>query len=264
MGSKRKRQSDDLVMSKSQESCEIGSVVFPGDSIDTTQQTSSNVSNIKKTVIGAGLMQAGQTVMSTRVGVLRRNPHNQRLWVDSHQKRYIPLAEDTVIGVITEVHGLEYKLKIGGPFSAILPCLAFEGATKRNRPELKVGDLVYCRVAVANKHMEPELSCISPHFKKEWMTGEALFTNLVNGYLFECSLKLARDLLSDESHVLNCLGRTVAFEVAIGVNGRVWVKSENERYTIAIVNCILNSEHISNPNQVEFMVKMVMDQIRGK
>ena len=33
----------------------------------------------------------------------------------------------------------------------------FQGATKRNRPAVKTGDLLYARVLQANKHIEPQL-----------------------------------------------------------------------------------------------------------
>lgn len=53
-----------------------------------------------------------------------------------------------------------YGVDIGGPFRALLPVLAFEGATKRNRPHLQVGDLVYGRVESAHRDLEPVLSCM--------------------------------------------------------------------------------------------------------
>ena len=49
---------------------------------------------------------------------------------------------------------------INGPFPALLPLLSFEGATKRNRPNLKAGDVVYARVAAASRDMEPVLTCV--------------------------------------------------------------------------------------------------------
>lgn len=79
--------------------------------------------------------------------------------------------------------------------------MAFEGATKRNKPNIAVGALVYARVVVANKHMEPELSCTSPHFKKEWVTGQSLFGELVNGYSFRVSLRLARTYIITHYHM---------------------------------------------------------------
>ena len=52
--------------------------------------------------------------------------------------RYIPAVEESVIGVVTEKYGENFAVDIGGPFTASLPVLAFEGATRRNHPNLQV------------------------------------------------------------------------------------------------------------------------------
>ena len=46
--------------------------------------------------------------------------------------------DDSVIGVVTDKHSENFDVDIGGPFRALLPVLAFEGATRRNRPNLQV------------------------------------------------------------------------------------------------------------------------------
>ena len=73
--------------------------------------------------------------------------------------RYIPCVGDNVIGVVIERHSDNLILDIGGPFPAVLNSLAFEGATRRNRPKLGEGDLVYARVTLAHKDVDTELSC---------------------------------------------------------------------------------------------------------
>ena len=100
--------------------------------------------------------------------------------------QYIPRVEDTVVGIVTERLGEAYRVDIRstcvdhgggavvvlpadahscvclpthGRSRAMLPLLAFQGATKRNRPNLTVGALVYARVVGADRDMEPELSC---------------------------------------------------------------------------------------------------------
>ncbi len=50
-----------------------------------------------------------------------------------------------------------------------------------------MGALVYARVSVANKDMEPELDCIHPSTGKSDGFGE-----LKEGFMFKCSLGLAR------------------------------------------------------------------------
>ena len=65
-----------------------------------------------------------------------------------------------MVGIIVDRGGDYYRVNIASTSSAMLNRLAFEGATKRNKPALKVGDIIYARVIRANKHMDTELSCI--------------------------------------------------------------------------------------------------------
>ena len=51
---------------------------------------------------------------------------------------YTPQKGDCVIGVITQKHAEEYEVDINAAFDGRLSVIAFDGATKRNRPSLKV------------------------------------------------------------------------------------------------------------------------------
>ncbi len=73
--------------------------------------------------------------------------------------RYIPAAGDAVVGTVAERHADSYTVELGAPFPGTLPALGFEGATRRNRPTLAPGDLVYARVAAASRDAGPELAC---------------------------------------------------------------------------------------------------------
>jgi len=215
--------------------------------------------------IGAGLIQEADAgfVKATRCGVFRQvsaGSNVSKLFVDNVQKRYVPAAEDFVIGTVLEKHADVYRLDIGASQLARLPSLAFEGATKKNRPNIAVGALVYARVESANKDMEPDLTCTSPHFKKEWVTGQSVFGELVGGYAFECTLSLARQLLDEKCFVLRCLGRHFPFELAIGMNGRVWINSTSPTHTILISNAILNSEAMTN-GAIQTMVYALIKSI---
>lgn len=207
-------------------------------------------------------MRRGEDVVASRVGVVRdrSGASSRRVRVDSVARRYLASPEDMVVGTVTERHGEHYTVDVGGSRRASLPALAFEGATKRNKPTLAVGALVYARVAVANRDMDPELSCVAPSTKsrKDWVTGETVFGELRGGYAFRCSLALARALLDERCYVLRCLGRQLPFELAIGANGRVWVDSQSPRHTVVIVNCILNSEGMSRAR-----VKVMVQKLAG-
>jgi len=122
---------------------------------------------------------------------------------------------------------------IGSAHSATLDGLAFESATKRNKPNLKVGCLVYARVSLAHKDMEPELECFDAQTRKAEGFGE-----LKGGFVVKCSLKMCRDLLDPEHFLLPLLGGKFPLEAAVGMNGRVWVNAKEPKLIIAIARCI--------------------------
>jgi exosome complex component RRP40 len=52
--------------------------------------------------------------------------------------QYIPARGDSVIGIIMAKGGDNFRVDIGSSEPATLSYLSFEGATKRNRPDVKV------------------------------------------------------------------------------------------------------------------------------
>ncbi|OQS07022.1 exosome complex exonuclease RRP40 [Thraustotheca clavata] len=231
--------------------------VLPGDDV-TTSIANTN----QKLRLGAGLVASGTQVLATNAGVLRYRPPN-RYWIDFNHKRYIPSMDDGVVGVIVDRNAEFYRLDIGASTYATLGMLAFDGASKRNRPNLQPGSLVYCRVASANQNLEPSLTCEAPSHmtKKDWMTGLALYGELNGGYVLKTSIGLAKSLLKDECVVLSALGRAIPFEIAVGFNGIIWVNSGTCQDTILITNAILNSEGLPEA-QVEAMVDKLISEYK--
>jgi len=217
----------------------VDQVVFPGDVVGSVIDL--------KIRLGPGLMQNQENIVATKSGILR-NPQTKYYWIESNQKRYVPAIEDMVIGIVRERYTEGFKVDVGSAFPASLPALSFEGATKKNRPNLQVGSIVYARVILANKDMEPELACISARNKAEG------YGELLEGFVFKCSIGLAYRLLEDNCPILKHLGKVVPYEIAVGMNGRVWVNSASRKHTILICNAILNSEFIK-PNQILSMVQ---------
>jgi exosome complex component RRP40 len=218
-------------------------MVFPGDII--------KIHNQESTRLGVGILQEERGVTSLRCGVLRRHGYagsseaRPILWVDSTSKRYHPQVEDMVIGTIVDKYSEAYRVDIGCAQPAVLSAIAFEGATRRNKPNIDVGQVVYCRVAVANKFMEVELCCTSPHFKKDWVTGESIFGELKGGLTVPISLRMAHQMMDESNPLLEIIGAKIRFEVAIGVNGVLWINSDDVRHTIIISNIVTKVD--SNP-----------------
>ncbi|KAJ4416310.1 exosome non-catalytic core subunit rrp40 [Gnomoniopsis sp. IMI 355080] len=216
-------------------SATTGPLVLPGDVIDP-----SNIpSHPKKALnLGPGLRHIlPSTILPTIAGQLVTDHKKNTIWIEYNGGHYVPAQGDLVIGQVHHGAADFYYVQLS-PYTsnALLPVLAFEMATKKTRPQLAAGQLVYARVSLANKHMDAELECVNPATGKAEGMGP-----LTGGMLFTVSLGFARRLLMPKSTtegrvvVLEELGKLgLGFEIATGRNGKVWVKSESVK-TILIV-----------------------------
>ncbi|RUP44492.1 LOW QUALITY PROTEIN: hypothetical protein BC936DRAFT_149384 [Jimgerdemannia flammicorona] len=171
----------------------------------------------------------------------------------SHPHQYIPATGESVIGIVCGRLTEGFKVDIGAAQQALLPYLAFEGVTKKSRPNFLVGALVYARLSLANKDMEPELECVNP------ATGKADgFGELKGGFVFKCSLGLSRRLMDENTPILRFLAeQQIPFEITIGRNGRVWITSGSAKTTIMLANTLQNSEYL-NERECREMVRKLM------
>jgi exosome complex component RRP40 len=221
-------------------SVDTGAVVLPGDSVGELDNAAvSAATGGKRAVVrlGSGVAQRDRALMATKAGAVLHDTRRSKIWVSGNQRRYEPVLDDAVIAVVTDRHAEEYRIDIAGTDTAMLPALAFEGATKRNKPALIVGSSVYCRITLASKDMECEASCVEPGSSRSWVSGETLYGELKGGNIVNVSLRLARELQADDSPVLSRLGSAVPFESAVGGNGRVWLKSGSTRSNVLL--CLL-------------------------
>ncbi|KIK90707.1 hypothetical protein PAXRUDRAFT_831468 [Paxillus rubicundulus Ve08.2h10] len=213
----------------------MSSIVLPGEYVPAQHV------NLK---LGPGLLQlttphasaaglGSQPVVSIRAGALNHSANKSRWWVEGNSRRYVPAPQESVIGTVTGRSGEGWRVDIGSAHPASLDGLAFEGATKRNKPNLKVGSLLYARVSLAHKDMEPELECFDAQTHKAEGFGE-----LKDGFVTQCSLQMSRLLLDSKHFLLPLLGSRFPLEAAVGMNGRIWVSTKEMKQTIAVVRCI--------------------------
>lgn len=135
-------------------------------------------------------------------------------------------------------------------------------ATKKTRPQLSPGQLVYARVSLANKHMDAELECVNPATGKADGLGP-----LTGGMLFSVSLGFSRRLLMPKSTtdggivVLEELGSLgLGFETAVGRNGRVWVNSETLRTVLMVGRALQETDE--GKLEVEAQKKLAKKLVR--
>ncbi|KAK7263632.1 hypothetical protein RJT34_31225 [Clitoria ternatea] len=228
----------------------VDQLVCPGDVVlDLSSMTNQTIK------LGGGLRQDCDVISVMKAGRLRFSKPN-KYWVENSQKRYVPHPEDSVLGIVVDSRSDNFLVDIKGPTLAFLPVLAFEGGTRRNIPKFQAGTLLYVRVVKANPGMNPELSCTDASGKA------AEFGALKDGYMFECTTGLARTLLSSPTcPVLDTLGKKLSFEIAVGLNGRVWVNAASPSTTIIVANSIMNSEALSGVQQ-RIMVEKLLQRIQ--
>ena len=177
-----------------------------------------------------------------------------RAAADSGSKRYISREGDTVVGVVVERGAENYRISLGGSRVAQLPVLAFDGASKRNKPNLQVGTIVYARVSRVDRDLSPVLSCeVVSGPKKDWVTGESVFGELAGGTTVQVPLHHAKRLLSSRSEVLSALGRHFPFEVCVGLNGVIWVHSTSTARTVLASLVVTRSQNVPEAGAAGFV-----------
>lgn len=71
--------------------------------------------------------------------------------------------------------------------------------------------------------------------RKDWMTGQSVYGELKDGHLVTVGLAHARRLLNPACAFLTRLGATIPFEVAVGVNGLVYVRAASSELEFSVL-----------------------------
>lgn len=177
----------------------VGRVVLPGqvleedaDALEGWQEArgGGHRGSRRGVGLGPGLVCRGRSVFATLGGVLREgraprlkvataaHPKGvQRggvgvgdggggglgcFWIETRAAAgatYVPVVNERVIGVLVGRAGDSFRVDIGATHTAMLSGLAFEGVTKRTRPDLHAGDLLWARVVTVLEG-DTQLSCV--------------------------------------------------------------------------------------------------------
>jgi exosome complex component RRP40 len=115
---------------------------------------------------------------------------------------------------------------------------------------------VYCRISQAHSDMEPELECVNPSNGKSDGYGE-----LKDGFMVQVNLKLSRDLLQSQHPLLTHLSKLFPFELAIGINGRIWINSETPDKIILIANVLQTADGGLPASKIPSMIKALKQKL---
>lgn len=210
-------------------------MTLPGDEISYQDMGIEDKTKVK---IGVGIRQRGDHILAEYAGTVVKYSRKQdyKLWMVANHKRYIPQAKDMIIGRVVDKMGDFLHIDMSAPFRGVLPLMSFEGATKKNRPDAKIGTLVYARVVSATPGMDVELSCVDEKGKS------CGFGILHGGYHFTVHPHLVYILLDQQHPLYQALSKKCPFEIAIGLNGKAWIKADSPVDTLLLSQMIVNGE----------------------
>jgi exosome complex RNA-binding protein Rrp4 len=168
-------------------------------------------------------------------------------------KYYSPKEEDVVIGIIVQKTSEFVKVDINTYSYAILNTKDFEGATKKLKPIINLGDLVFARVSKINKFDSPVLSCVSEYAgNKSWASGESFFGILNGGNVYDFPKNYVWDFYKG-NYALQRLNDVANFEIVFGMNGKMWIKSDSSE-NISNIHEILIKSLKSDREEIEKLI----------
>jgi exosome complex component RRP40 len=224
----------------------VENMLLPGATIPaiSVPQPSKN----KSITLGPGLRHIPpSTILATTSGTLAVDTRKSALWLEntsSSSARYQPSVGDLVIAQIHHSGAGDVFYCSITPHTphVILGQLSFEGASKKTRPKLETGDLVYARVRSCGRDDECEVECVNSNTGKAEGMGP-----LKGGMVFDVTTTFARRLMMGKKEksglvILETIGEKIRFEVAVGRNGRVWVDSGSIQDTLGIGKCLISTD----------------------
>ena len=212
---------------------QIDEFVLPGDTV-ALSTLPSPLDSSSSIVLGPGLHYDKDTsaFISHACGHIRE-PTSLTYYVDGHRPCASSLSTgDLVVGIVVRRQLESLLVDIGYNELASLSLYDFEGSTKRTKPNVDRGDVIYGRLKIDGE-CQPQIVCVNEDGKADGM-------GVLNddGYLFDLSVDIANDLIGQDN-LLKDLGNEIPYEIAIGANGRIWIKAKTTRQMIALRNILL-------------------------
>lgn len=174
-------------------------------------------------------------------------------------KRYIPQINDLIIATVQDKGSTCYQLDINSYRNAYLSIQGFNRATKNNRPQFNLYDIVYCRVIGTNKYAETEVTCLVPEVTTDWSSKECYLRKQDNGIVFSISIPIYQTLIHNPA-IINTLRKYIEFDIIISDNYIVWIYSDMSQKLIILQNIIIRCIVIPL-EQLEKMVETAVNRL---
>lgn len=238
---------------------------FDWSAIHVNSTGSSNIENQQGQELTVEVEGAGPCAKAKTASLLMPRhvllPHAPTYVCSSSNNRYTPRVGDIVVGIVSSKGSEYYGVNIRSGTPARLAAVAgFEGATRRSKPQLSVGSVVLVRLLHISPLLGADVTCCTSNCSKLWTSSEKVLGELRDGIVIELPIPFALSLLCRESVVLQLLGSRIPFEIAVGFNGRVWIRAATNTLSMRAANCITAAATGKDPAVMQAIVDAVLQQ----
>ena len=170
------------------------------------------------TVRGAAIIRHDGNIVATRVGLLRIK--GREINVIPLTGRYIAQKGDSIIGIVVDYSLVYWLLEINYVWKARLDASdylkrPFDPSKERITKYLRVGDVVYAKIAHTERGMPPIVTCRDSGYGK-----------LEGGRLISISPAKIPRVIGVKGSMLEAIKRITKAEIKVGANGIIWVRAE--------------------------------------
>ncbi len=167
---------------------------------------------------GAVIRRPDGSIVATRIGLLRIKGRD--INVVPLSGSYTPRRGDSIIGIVVDYSVVYWMLEINYVWRARLDVSEFlkrpfDASKEKTTDYLKIGDVVYAKVAHVGVGISPLLTCRDKGYGK-----------LEGGRLISINpVKIPR-VIGVKSTMLETIKRITKADVRVGANGIIWIKAE--------------------------------------
>lgn len=218
-------------------------IVVPGEIVGTSNYTAK----------GAVCIQPDGKIVATRVGLLRIK--GREINVVPLSGSYIPQKGDSVIGIVVDYSVVYWLLEINYVWRGRLDASDFLGrpfdaGKEKITKYLKIGDVVYAKIAHIERGMMPILTCREKGYGK-----------LEGGRLISINpVKIPR-VIGIKSSMLDKIKNITKAKIKIGANGIIWIRADRPEIEELVENAI---KRIEKESHTSGLTKRIQNElIRG-
>jgi len=226
-------------------------ILFPGDSFPFDRKLLSyQIFSFNKSKKGEEEKQTLSSMKSVlfypeRAQKLNKDQKSQLIPSIYYGNFYSPKEGDIIIGIISQKSYETYRVNILSSREANLNSIDFQGATRKSKPNLNAGDVIYAKVEKVNKYTNATLTCKGSNNSKDWASGESTYGPLKEGKVYEFNRYLCLKLLENNEFVKRLKECVQGLNLKIGFNGRIWIKTDKIELIPKVFEAIKNGLNLS-------------------